>query len=126
MPRTFRNNKRTNERTNEHTNGRTEKRKLHTRRHKCRGGGGIIILIYTVLNYYFAHEMTSSKHLETGNTSNEIIKVNSKKKQNEIPRADISVLNINNLYVLGINLGHSITQVCTMHFTIRHGSYHRP
>ena len=72
--------------------------------------GGIIILIYTVLNYYFAHEMTSSKHLETGNTSNEIIKVNSKKKQNEIQRADISVLNIGEV-VLGMAdiLQHSRT-----------------
>ena len=28
---------RTNERTNEHTNGQTERRKVYTRRHKCRG-----------------------------------------------------------------------------------------
>ena len=32
-----RTNELTNEQTNEHTNGRTEKRKLYTRRHKCRG-----------------------------------------------------------------------------------------
>ena len=30
-------NEQTNKQTNEHTNGLTERRKLYTRRHKCRG-----------------------------------------------------------------------------------------